>query len=81
MLALEQALRIVRADGEICVLNCVGAGGVPYLGGVEPLSLLERIQNAGIKHKLHVKEGDPKDEIPLFAVSNKCDIIVGSLAR
>jgi len=88
--ALEQALQIVREDGEICFLHCVDE--VPYLVSgndhrklimedakeaeklFEPLS--ERVKNAGIAYSVHILEGSPAVHIPRFATEKKFDAIV-----
>jgi len=90
MLALEQALHVVREDGEICFLHCMDA--VPYLLAGEEYKkltmgstieaerllspLVERALGAGIKYSIHIMEGSPVNHIPRFALEAKCNIIV-----
>ena len=74
LLALEQALRIVQEDGEICFFHCVD--DVPQLSDDGALPVLQRIQEAGIKCTVHITEGSAAVQIPKFANKNKCDAIV-----
>jgi len=88
--ALEQALQIVREDGEICFLHCIDA--VPHLitgetyrklvqeaaGEAEKLleRLVERARNAGIAYSVHIVEGSPVARIPSFVANNACNVVV-----
>ena len=88
--ALEQALQIVRADGEICFLHCLTE--VPYLlAGEEHKQLImgdtreaeillrplvERARDAGITYSVHIMEGSPATHIPRFASERKCNVVV-----
>ena len=88
--SLEQAMRIVRKDGEICFFHCIDE--VPYLipgdahkklvmensHEAEKLiqPLVDRVKNAGIAYSVHIQEGTPAMLIPRFASKNVCDIVV-----
>jgi nucleotide-binding universal stress UspA family protein len=88
--ALEQALQIVREDGEICFLHCVDE--VPYLiteeahrkrimqdtSEAEKLldPLLTRVKEAGITYRVHIVEGSPVTHIPRFASESKFNAVV-----
>jgi len=88
--ALEQALQVVRADGEVCFLHCVD--DVPYLitgeahrklvmqdtSEAEKLlsPLTERARDAGIAYSVHIVEGSPVTHIPRFAANSKCNVVV-----
>ena len=88
--ALEQALQVVRDDGEICFLHCIDE--VPYLitgeayrklmeeasGEAEKLldPLTEHVRSAGIAYSVHIVEGSPVAHIPKFASDNVCNIVV-----
>ncbi|MCL2123423.1 MAG: universal stress protein [Desulfovibrionaceae bacterium] len=86
---LEQALLIVREDGEICFLHCVEE--VPCLisgdahkklvmenaGEAEKLlqPLTDRVKMAGIAHSVHILEGAPAMLIPRFASEAACNVV------
>lgn len=88
--ALEQALQIVREDGEICFFHCVDE--VPYLIAGEAhkklvmentqeaekllTPLLQRVKDAGIAYKVQIMEGSPAMLIPRFASAEKFNVIV-----
>ena len=88
--SLEQALQIVREDGEICFLHCIDE--MPHLitseaykklvleavGEAEKLldRLVDRVGKAGIAYNVHIVEGSPVAHIPSFAADNKCDVVV-----
>ena len=88
--ALEQALQIVREDGEVCFLHCVDE--VPYLitgeahrklvmqdtSEAEKLlnPLVARARDAGIAYSVHIVEGSPVTHIPRFAANNRCTVVV-----
>jgi len=88
--ALEQALQIVRVDGEICFLHCVDE--VPYLitgeahrklimqdtSEAEKLldPLVRLVKEAGITYQVHVVEGSPVTHIPRFASERKFNVVV-----
>ena len=88
--ALEQALQIVREDGEVCFLHCVD--DVPYLitgethrklvmkdtSEAEKLlaPLAERAKEAGIAYSVHIAEGSPVTHIPRFAANKQCNVVV-----
>jgi len=88
--ALEEALQIVREDGEICFLHCVDE--VPYLiteeadrklilqdtREAEKLldPLVKRAKIAGITYRVHVVEGSPVTHIPRFASEKKFNVVV-----
>jgi len=90
LLALEQALKITREDGEVCFFHCMDE--VPKrIGGeahkklvmentreAEKLlaPLVHRTEAAGIAYRVHIVEGSPAMQIPRFAVEGKFDIIV-----
>ena len=90
MLSLEQALQIVRQDGEICFLHCVDEAR--YLITREDLKklvmgdareaekllspLVERVRDAGIAYSVHIMEGSPVEHIPRFALERTCDAVV-----
>ena len=88
--SLEQALQIVREDGEICFLHCIDKVSHLFTGEVyrkliaeatgtaEKLlnPLAERTKNAGIAWSVHIVEGSPVTHIPKFASDNKCTIVV-----
>ena len=88
--ALEQALQIVREDGEICFLHCVDE--IPYLITgeahrkliledtreaeklLEPLA--QRVKSAGIAYSIHIVEGSPATHIPRFASEREVNVVV-----
>jgi nucleotide-binding universal stress UspA family protein len=88
--ALEQALTIVRQDGELCFLHCVD--DMPYLitgdahrklvmedtREAEKLlrPLTERARSAGIAYSVRIVEGSPVTYIPRIASENKVDAVV-----
>jgi len=88
--ALEQALQLVRADGEICFIHCVDAA--PSLitddahrkrvmqdsGEAEKLlnPLTERVKKAAIAYSVHIIDGPPVTYIPRFASEAQCNIVV-----
>jgi nucleotide-binding universal stress UspA family protein len=74
MLALEQALQIVREDGEVCLFHCLDAEHCLSKEGALPL--LQRMQEADIRGMVYIMEGSAAIEIPRFATENKCDVIV-----
>ena len=88
--ALEQALQIVRKDGEICFLHCVDEKSYLITGNehrnlvmedageAEKLfaPLPERVINAGITYSAHILEGPPATLIPRFAEEGKFNAIV-----
>ena len=89
-LALEQALQIVRDDGELCFFHCVGE--VPYLIAGEAhkklvmedareaekllAPLVQRAKDAGITYRVHIMEGSPAMHIPRFATEGQFNAIV-----
>ena len=88
--ALEQALQIVREDGELCFFHCVDK--VPYLIAGEDhkklvmentqeaekllAPLVQRVKDAGIAYRVHIVEGSPAMHIPSFAKEGRFDVIV-----
>ena len=88
--ALEQALQIVREDGEICFLHCVDE--VPHLITEEAYRkrvmqdtseaeklldpLVARVKEAGITYRVHIVEGSPVTHIPRFASERKFNAVV-----
>jgi len=90
MLALEQALHLVREDGAICFLHCVDEAR--YLITREDLKklvvedtreaekllspLVKRVRDAGIAYSVHIMEGSPAQHIPRFALEKTCDAVV-----
>ena len=88
--ALEHALQIVHADGEICILHCADekthliAGEthrkqvMQDTGEAEKLfcPLVERTKNAGIAYSVHIVEGSPVTQIPRFASENAFNVVV-----
>jgi len=78
--ALEQALQIVRKDGEICLLHCVGAekhGEPQIIREMEKLfnRLAVRVKDAGIAYSISVAPGLPETQIPIFASNNNYNIV------
>jgi len=75
MLALEQALQVVRKDGEICIFHCMD--DVQHcLSRQQALPLLQRMQEAGVKCMMHIMEGYAAIQIPRFAEENKYEVII-----
>jgi nucleotide-binding universal stress UspA family protein len=88
--ALEHALQVVRADGEIFFLHCVD--DMPHLIAgdaqrklvmedtreAEKLlsPLVERAKGAGISYRVHIVEGSPVTHIPRFASEKECNAVV-----
>ena len=88
--ALEQALQIVRPDGEICFLHCAGDVSSRIPGEarkelaveaakelealVQPLA--ECVKSAGIAYSVHIVEGEPAMLIPQIASELACNVVV-----
>ncbi|MCL1985963.1 MAG: universal stress protein [Betaproteobacteria bacterium] len=88
--SLEQALQIVREDGEIYFFHCVDE--IPHLVTgeahrklvmedtreaeklLEPL--VQRVRNAGIAYSVHIAEGSPVTHIPRFASEKKVNVVI-----
>jgi nucleotide-binding universal stress UspA family protein len=88
--ALEQALQILRPDGEVCFLHCVD--DMPHLIAgdaqrklvigdaseaenlIKPLA--DRANSAGIAFSVHIVEGSPVTHIPRLASDKQCNAVV-----
>jgi nucleotide-binding universal stress UspA family protein len=88
--ALEQALQIVREDGEICLLHCLDEVSYLISGDMHKKMVLEdareadkllrplveRVRDAGTACSVHIVEDTPVSAIPKFATEAGCSAVV-----
>jgi nucleotide-binding universal stress UspA family protein len=90
MRALEQAMQIMRRDGELCFLHCVDE--MPYLitgdahrklvmedtSEAEKLlhPLTEYVKSTGVAYSVRIVEGSPVTYIPRIASESGFDVVV-----
>ena len=88
--ALDQALQIVREDGEICFLHCLE--DIPHMLAEDEhrklvirdtseaekmiAPLTARVEDAGRAHSVYIEEGSPGTYIPRFASEGAVNAVV-----